>query len=151
MTERPRVGKLSDLVYDTRSKAGLSLRRLAHLCTIAAPPGTLDPRTKKPLRETLYYAWIGRLETGEMREAPNPIELEALARGLGLKSRQVKLAAAAQYFALRPVEVQHPDRPGEVVEVITADIDSMSPDQLRQLIRAAEARIQRDEPAPDTP
>ncbi|MEZ0089905.1 hypothetical protein [Streptacidiphilus sp. EB129] len=163
MAEATSPGQLSRLVRDTRAKLkrvsktgkisyGLPLRDLAARCPIVAPAGTLDLRTGRPLPTTLNYTWIRRLELGEMREAPSAIELEALARGLELPSDTVKLAAGAQYFALHLTPIEHPDRPGEMVEVLIERMDEMSPGQLARLIRYAENVAQRHAAqAPDAP
>jgi transcriptional regulator with XRE-family HTH domain len=143
-TDQP-PGPLSKLVRDQRTQLGLSLRAFAKACTLDAPIGTVDPRTGKPPAPNLSYTWISRLELGDMKEAPNRFELEALARGLQLSSGRVKLNAAAQYFDYHPILAEYPDGPGSPAQVMAGHLNRMSPADQKQLLRIAETFIRPDE------
>lgn len=126
MADLPPRRELSDLVRRRRADLELPLRDLAKKCIL---PGT---------DRTLDHTWINQLENGKIPRMPSPDQLEALAKGLELKSRSVKLAAAQQYLDIYPVEVPHPDDPSRIVTLIAAHLDRMSLEDQQKLIRIAE-------------
>jgi hypothetical protein len=128
-----RPGRLSDMVLAAQ-RDGLSYARMA-----AASVGPAGERG-------MSKAWFQRLATGGLLTAPQPEELEAIARAIRKPIRLVKEAAASQWLEWESIELSGYDDDMRHIIIRAAGMDPRERKRLRAMLDAAEA-VDREHPA----
>jgi transcriptional regulator with XRE-family HTH domain len=138
MTEPAQRTDFTDLVRERRAELGISLREL-EVRAVHEPSGT-----------QAKFGWLSKLENGKSVDTPKPELLEALAVGLSLPVKILKIAASRQFLAhdpeANPSVLWSEDL---TTRIIVARAEEMSDEDRRQLAEIAETfarrRTQRSE------
>lgn len=122
----------TDLVKARRAELGISLREL-EARSVHAESGT-----------QAKFGWLSKVENGRPTDAPREDLLKALAVGLGLPEKILKIAAARQFLGYDPAEdssvVWSED---QTTRIIVARAEEMSPEDRRELADIAEIYARR--------
>jgi transcriptional regulator with XRE-family HTH domain len=138
MTEPAQRTDFTDLVRERRAELGISLREL-EVRSVHEPSGT-----------QAKFGWLSKLENGKPVDTPKPGLLEALAVGLSLPVKILKIAASRQFLD------HDSEADASVVwsedlttRIIVARAEEMSDEDRQQLAAIAETfarrRTQRNE------
>ena len=132
MTKPAQRTDFTDLVRERRAELGISLREL-EVRAVHEPSGT-----------QAKFGWLSKLENGKPVDTPKPELLEALAVGLSLPVKILKIAASRQFLdhdsEADPSVMWSEDL---TTRIIVARAEEMSDEDRRQLAAIAETFAQR--------
>ncbi|MEU3563542.1 hypothetical protein [Kitasatospora sp. NPDC006786] len=126
MSDRKSAAALTALVREALDQPKMSLRRLAE--------ASVDPETGDRISQT----WLHDLVHDQVRRAPEPKFLRALAVATDLPLVTVQQAAAAQFLGYTATELS--DLP-EDARVIVGHLAGMDPSELPQVRAVIEALL----------
>ncbi|MFE4397180.1 MULTISPECIES: hypothetical protein [Streptomycetaceae] len=128
MSDRKGAPALTALVLAALDRPGMSLRRLAE--------ASVDPETGDRISQT----WLHDIAHDQVRRAPEPKFLRALAAGTGKPLVRVQQAAASQFLGYTATELSDLPEDARVIVGHLAGMDASELPQVRAVIEALLAK-----------